>query len=97
MKEYLTFRRMITPSIVQFLFWVISVGVLVAVLVLVGMNTDDFTGRANDTGEAYRSLFLFVGGALLFIVLLRIYAEIVLVTFRINETLTEIKNLKSRS
>ena len=95
MKEYLTFRRMITPFIVQFLFWVISVGVLVAVLVLYGMNRDDFTGYF--AGEAYRSLFLFVGGALLFIVLLRIYAEIVLVTFRINETLTEIKNLKSRS
>ena len=84
MEEYLSFRKMITPMVIKILFWV---GVGLSVLGALGMIISSF-GRYG-TGVAG-----FFGG-LLFLVLgpvaVRIYCELLILFFRINDTLTEIK------
>ncbi len=84
MNDFLTFRRMVTPVIIQILYWILTLAAIVAGVVLLSREEGD----AKAVG-----LGVLVMGPLV----LRIYAEMLLVVFRINETLTEIKNLKSRS
>jgi hypothetical protein len=76
-KDFLKFKRMITPIIIQILFWV---GVALCV----------FSGLfAMVQGE----LGSFLGGIVVLIVgpiVVRIYCEILILFFRMNETLTEI-------
>ncbi len=78
--DFLTFRRMITPILVQIVYWIATLAVVVAGLagLIVG---DDAAGRLVGL------LTLIIGP-----LVVRIYAEIFLVIFRMNETLTEIKN-----
>ena len=78
--DFLTFRRMITPILVQIVYWIATLAVVVAGLagLIVG---DDAAGRLVGL------LTLIIGP-----LVVRIYAEILLVIFRMNETLTEIKN-----
>lgn len=76
-KDFLKFKHMITPIIIQILFWV---GVAICV----------FSGLfAMVQGE----LGSFLGGILVLIVgpiVVRIYCEILILFFRMNETLSEI-------
>ena len=86
MNDFITFRRMITPIIIQAIFWTV-----VAVSIIVGLGllfaTDEAITRV-------MGLLVIVLGPLV----ARIYAEILLVVFRINETLTDISNdLRTRS
>ena len=74
--DFLVFRRMVVPVLVQVLFWIGVALCIIGALVLIAG-----------------------GGALLGLVLLflgpfmgRIYCELVMVIFRINETLSDIKN-----
>ena len=78
--DFLAFRRMITPILIQVVFWIATVVVIIAGLLglIVG---DDATARL------FGLATLIVGP-----LMVRIYAEIFLVIFRMNETLTEIKN-----
>ena len=83
--DFIKFRKMITPAIIQVLFWV---GAVVSVLTgLVTMGTS--FGRYGGGAAA------FLGGLLIIIlgpVVVRIYCELLILFFRMNETLTEIKN-----
>ena len=83
--DFIKFRKMITPAIIQVLFWV---GAVVSVLTgLVAMGTS--FGRYGGGAAA------FLGGLLIIIlgpVVVRIYCELLILFFRMNETLTEIKN-----
>jgi hypothetical protein len=74
MDEYLTFRRLITPSLVQLVFWLGLV-----FIVIIGLGT-------MFTWSFWQGLAILVLGPLV----LRIYCEIVIVLFRINNTLTDI-------
>ena len=78
--DFLAFRRMITPILIQIVYWIATVGVIIAGLIglIVG---DDAAGRL------FGLATLIVGP-----LMVRIYAEIFLVIFRMNETLTDIKN-----
>ena len=79
MGDFLSFRRMITPVLIQILF---CVGVVASVaggigMVAVGSGADEV-----------------IGGILVIVLvplLLRIWTEFVVVAFRINETLTDIR------
>ena len=76
MLDFLFFRKMLTPILIQALFWL---GIL---LCLVG-------GIYNLTHHAViHGLQILILGP----ILVRIFCEILIVFFRINETLTEIKN-----
>ena len=84
MEDFLKFRKMITPVIIQILFWVgVAASVIGALITIV------FGLMGN--GQGYLVL---VG--LLYLVLgpvyVRISCELLILFFRMNETLTEIKN-----
>jgi hypothetical protein len=84
MKDFLAFRTMLTPIIIQAVFWV-----GVAVCVIAGMfyiltGVGQYTGGPNVVKGV---LLLFLGP-----IGVRIYCEILIIFFRINETLTEIKH-----
>ena len=78
--DFLTFRRMITPIFIQAIYWVVT-----ALVILGGLGLL----FAGDGAE-----MKLLGLALIIIgpIGVRIYAEILLVVFRINDTLTDIYN-----
>jgi GYF domain 2/Domain of unknown function (DUF4282) len=79
--DYLVFRRMIVPIIIQGLFWL---GVVICMFAGLGV-----AGLAdNKVAGALAGFLVLVVGSLL----ARICCELIIVFFRINETLTDIKN-----
>ena len=79
LRDFLTFRRMITPLLIQALFWIGVVLVILAGIVLL----------IADPGALGRviGVFTILFGPLA----VRVYLEIFIVVFRINETLTDIR------
>ena len=85
MDDFLKFRKMITPAIIQILFWV---GVAVTVI-------GSLATMAMSFGRYGGGIGTFLGGLLMLVlgpVVVRIYCELLILFFRMNETLTEIKN-----
>ena len=84
LKDFLSFRKMITPVIIQVLFWVgVAGNVIFALFIMVSSLT------------SYIDAAGFFGGLLLLVigpVMVRVYCELLILLFRMNETLTEIKN-----
>ncbi len=81
--DFLSFRKMVIPIIIQILFWL---GVLIAVIfgivyIVYGVVRSDVTALL------YGLLVLILGP-----LVVRIYCEILILFFRINETLTEISD-----
>jgi hypothetical protein len=77
MEDFFAFRRMITPVLIQVVFWL-----AVVLVVLAGGYMIVAEGE------------LFAGLALVFLGPLgvRVYCELLILLFRMNETLTDIKN-----
>jgi NADH:ubiquinone oxidoreductase subunit 6 (subunit J) len=84
MKDFLAFRTMVTPVIIQILFWVGAVLCLVAGVIMVIYGATQ--GQAQ---YLWQGVLLFALGPLV----VRVYCEILIIFFRINETLTEIKQV----
>ncbi len=85
MNDFLAFRKMITPVIIQILFWVgVVVVVLAGVANIVGGMGTRFGGGTMILG----GLFMILVGPFL----VRIYCELLILFFRMNETLTDITN-----
>ena len=80
MEDFLKFKKMITPVIIQVLFWI---GVAVSVIMGLGMI---ISGRG---GVAFAGLLYIILGP----IITRIYCEILIIIFSINDTLTDMKNL----
>ena len=79
MGDYLKFDRMITPIIIQIIFWV-----LVVVIALIGLWS--MFGGSSGT-ERLTGLAIFIIGP----ILVRIYCEIMIVMFQINDKLHDIR------
>ncbi len=79
LRDFLTFRRMITPILIQALFWIGVVLVILAGIVLLILGP----------GVLGRIIGVFT--ILLGPLAVRVYLEIFMVAFRINETLTDIR------
>ncbi len=78
MNEYLTFRKMITPIFIQIIFWIAVVAIVIGGLAAI----------ANDNpGPGILLILLGPLGA-------RIYAEILIVIFRINDNVAAIRTTK---
>ncbi len=88
MQDFWAFRRMITPVIIQILFWI---GIAVCVI---GGIVAIIAGAAGG-----RALFALQGLMTLILgpIAVRVYLELIIVMFRINETLTDIKNIVGRT
>lgn len=76
LKDFLLFRRMLTPVLLQILFWLIVVTSVVAAVV-------DFFH-----GEWLAGLQILIFGPILG----RIFCEMLILFFRMNESLTDIRN-----
>jgi hypothetical protein len=77
MGDFFSFRRMITPVIIQVLFWI-----FVAIAVIGGLALLFRGGGATLAGL----LWIVIGP-----LIARVYCEILIVIFRINGTLTDIR------
>jgi len=86
MEDFLNFRKMITPFIIRILFWV---GVAGCVIVGLAMMWNSLRGYGSEPALFLVGLLVLVCGP----VLVRVYTEILILFFRINETLTEIRHL----
>lgn len=82
--DHFTFRRMIIPSLIQVVYWIAT-----AVVILGGLNYLIF---GDSTVERLGGLAAIIIGP----VIVRLWAEIVMVVFRINGTLTDIKESLER-
>ena len=91
-KDFFTFRRMVTPIIIQALFWI---GVAVVLITGAVMFFGGLIGGISDgsVGSILAALF----GAPIFVVvgllLVRLYTELLIVIFRINDALHDIRDL----
>jgi hypothetical protein len=84
MKDFLAFRTMLTPIIIQAVFWLgVAICVIVG-LVFILSGVGQYGGGPN----VLKGVLLLLLGP----IAVRIYCEILIIFFRINETLTEIKH-----
>ncbi len=84
MKDFLTFRKMITPMVIQIIFWI---GIAACII----MGLSGIIGGAimrGGAGAVLIGLFTLLIGPLM----VRIYCELLIIFFRMNESLDEIKN-----
>ena len=79
MEDFLTFRRMISPILIQIVYWVMT-----AVAI--------FGGGALLVRRSYEEKLAGVLLIILGLLVIRVYTELIILGFRMNETLTEIKN-----
>jgi hypothetical protein len=85
MKEFLSFRRMITPTIIQIIFWIgVVLCVLGGLICMIAGATNQYGGGAH----VLKGLMLLLLGP----VAVRVYCEILILFFRMNDTLTDIRN-----
>jgi len=87
-KDILMFRKMITPWLVRIGFWIGSVvvilgGIIYFFIALIGGIQD------GSVGSIFVALFGVPIGTVLVLLLLRLYAELSIVIFSINEALQE--------
>jgi hypothetical protein len=84
MGDFLSFRKMITPVIIQIIFWIgVAAAIVGGIVVLVA---------ADEAGTRVLGLLYMILGPLYW----RVFCEIVILFFRMNETLTDIKNNTER-
>ena len=83
MKEFLNFNRMITGDIIKYVFWALA-----GITALIGIF--GFLGGlvAGEFGATIGGLLVAVLGP----ILIRIYCELMIILFKIHETLVAIKN-----
>ena len=84
MQEFFSFRKMITPTIIRFIFWIGSGLMVIGGLVALFSNLGRYGSAASAIGGL---LTIFIGP-----VVVRIACEQVILFFRINETLSEIRS-----
>ena len=94
LKNFASFERMVTPVIIRILFWI---GVVISILAGLGVIIGGIIMSINE-GFMYVLGGLVGGPVVMFLGILsvRIYAELLILAFRINETLTDIKILLSK-
>jgi len=80
-QNWLTFDKLITPSIIKIIFWVLAALIVLSGLVRLLAFGDGF-------GGVIRSLLWIVLGP----IFVRVYCEIILVLFRINDRLGQISD-----
>jgi hypothetical protein len=88
MHDFLLFRRMITPLIIQIIFW-IGIGCVVIAAISALASAAGTFGKLGVVLGLLGGAVVLVAGA----IGIRVSCELTILAFRINETLTEMKNL----
>ena len=85
MKEILNFDKMITPSIIKFVFWIASgFAILSGLIAIISGASSHYGGGA----QIFSGLLFIILGPLA----IRIYCELLIIFFKIHESLNTIKN-----
>lgn len=88
--DFFGFKRMITPVLIRIVFILAVVGIVLGGII--GMCGSIYRGIVTQRyGMALASLLLYPIGTVLGLFLARVYAELLIVVFRIYETLNEIE------
>ncbi len=90
MQEYLTFRKMFTPVAIQVIFWI---GVLACVVFGLVSIVNGASARYGGGSQVLSGIVTFILGP----IAVRIWCELLIVVFRILDTLGEIKNKLGKS
>jgi NADH:ubiquinone oxidoreductase subunit 6 (subunit J) len=91
MIDYLTFRKMITPTLLQVIFWIGEVMIVIMALVMMfsgGQQTVHGPFGPIVGSGFVLGLFVLLAGSLVW----RVYCELLIVIFRILDVLVEIRN-----
>ena len=84
MNEFLSFRKMITPILIQVIFWIgVALCVIAGLIGIIGGARADFGGGT----QVLEGLLTLLLGPLF----VRIYCELLIVIFRIHEELVAIR------
>lgn len=86
MRDLAHFDSMVTPKIVTFIYWLLLAAIALAGLALLGM------GFSQGFGIGVASLVGVPAIVALWALLARIYCEIMIVLFKMNEALQDIRN-----
>ncbi len=92
--EFITFKRMLTPILIQIVFWLAVIVVVLGGIVTAVGGVMQLGGRTPTTGVI--TIVSGIGLMLFGPLVVRIYAEILIVIFRINETLTDLSETLKR-
>lgn len=85
MGDFLAFRKMITPAVIQIFFWL---GVIVCVVAGLGiLSNSEVLAAASPVPPTLTAVLVLVIGPLI----VRIYCELLMVLFRIYESLRAIE------
>lgn len=85
MKEFLHFDKLITPSIIKFVFWIgAGLSILAGIIQLIAGAASPYGGGI----QVFSGLLTIIFGP----ILTRIYCELLIIFFKVHETLLEIKN-----
>lgn len=82
MNDILGFDKMLTPKIITFVYWILLLGVVIGGLGSIFMGPGGFS-----IGGFFMGIVYTIGGA----VAVRIWCELLIVAFKINEALQEIR------
>lgn len=85
MRDFWAFRTMVTPVIIQILFWIGAILCLIFGAFMIIYGSSYFGTKSQ---YLWKGVLLIILGPLG----VRVYCEILMIFFRINETLTEIKH-----
>jgi hypothetical protein len=95
MTDFWAFRKMITPVIIQAIFWIGSlISIILGIIMIANAHTASVYNIYGSTSSSWNMARVWYG---IFLIILgpffiRIWCEMLILFFRINETLTEIKN-----
>ena len=90
MGDFLAFRKMITPVVVPILFWLGVLGCVATALAIMSGNTP-LAAASPVSPQVAGVLFLVVGP-----LLIRFYCEILIVVFRMYDSLREIERTTAK-
>lgn len=90
LSDILSFKKMITPMVIAIVFWIgVAVTIVSAIISFFGGIALMVNGQV---GGGILSIFLSVVYLVVGPIIIRIYCELIMIFFRIYETLVEIRN-----
>ena len=86
-QEFLNFRRMMTPVLIQIIFWVGLLGIVVSAIMMIAGGSR-FAAETGQAGGPVVGIVVLIFGPLYW----RVICETLIVVFRMNENLAKIEH-----
>ncbi len=91
MKDFLKFKKMITPIVIPILFWIGAIICVIVGIVLIALGAMENFGVDGGEMVLMGFCYLFLGP-----IVIRVYCEFLIILFSVNDKLTDIKDLLKR-